>query len=228
MKRNLEMTQRAVPSRRTRLLRLLAWLLLLPLAYLAAALTGGAIPANPAWQAPGEGVTVFVEDNGVHTGIVIPKAALGPQWRAQAAGEGLRDLRYAAQPYLALGWGDRAFYLETPRWRDLRPATALAALVGSDRTVLHVEHVAVPVPSHSVRRLVLRPQEFARLVDRLAATQAVGAPVPGYGRHDLFYPARGRYSAITTCNAWTGEVLRAAGVRMGRWTPFSFQVMAWL
>lgn len=42
----------------------------------------------------------------------------------------------------------------------------------------------------------------------------------GYGASDVFYEARGCYSAFCTCNTWTGSTLRSAGIRMASWTPF--------
>ncbi len=200
---------------------------LLPLAYLIAALGGSILPANAGWRAPATGMRIFIEDNGVHTGIAVPKDALGPEWRVILAGQGVRDRRHLAHPWLAIGWGDRAFYIDTPTWRDLSPATALAALVGSDRTVLHVEHIAAPVAGRSVRAVTLRPAEFARLQAALRDQFAPGAAASGYAGHDVFHPARGHYDAIRTCNAWTAGMLRRAGVRVGRWTPFSFGVMWW-
>jgi hypothetical protein len=41
----------------------------------------------------------------------------------------------------------------------------------------------------------------------------------------MFYEANGPYSAFYTCNSWTGEALRAAGVKTGLWTPLSQSVM---
>lgn len=187
-----------------------------------------------AWRAPGgearaaSGIAVFVEDNGIHTGIVMPKALFPAEVRARFAAADLADPRYARHGWVAVGWGDRAFYVETPEWRDLKPATVLRAAFGSDRVVLHVEHVPAPVAGVAVRRVVLRPDQARRLAAFVAATLGEGPAVRGYGGWDAFYPARGRYSAIRTCNAWTGEALRAAGVPMGRWTPFSGTVMWWL
>jgi hypothetical protein len=48
----------------------------------------------------------------------------------------------------------------------------------------------------------------------------------GYGPADVFYEARGPYNVFFTCNEWTGAALRAAGIRMGRWTPLSQSVTA--
>ena len=50
----------------------------------------------------------------------------------------------------------------------------------------------------------------------------------GYERSDAFYPASGGYSALRTCNEWTAQGLRAAGVKMGAWAPVPWGVMRWL
>jgi uncharacterized protein (TIGR02117 family) len=80
-----------------------------------------------------------------------------------------------------------------------------------------------------IRTLVLRPDEYRRLAAFIRRSFA-GRPAHrhGYGGWDVFYDARGTYSAVRTCNAWTGEALRHAGVRMGSWTPFPYTVMRWL
>ncbi len=192
-----------------------------------AGLAGGAIPVNAGWREPAEGVEIFVESNGIHTGIVVPKAAAGVDWRGLARGEHLADPRYAGHGHLAIGWGERNFYLATPTWWDVRPATVLAAAVGSDDTLLHVEHVARPVAGPDVRRVLLRPEEYRRLTAFIRGYMAVGAPVKGYGAYDVFYPSNRRYSAVDDCNAWTGEALAAAGVRVGAWTPFPGTVLWW-
>ena len=197
-------------------------------AYAAAGMIGGALPANAGWRPPEHGVRIFIEDNGVHTGIVVPKRAAGVEWRTLVRAEHLADPRYAGHAFLSFGWGDRAFYENTPRWADVEPAILLSAALGSDETVLHVDHVPAPAAGPTVRAVLLRPEEYRRLatfIRRSFAADPRGGP--GYGGWDAFYAARGRYSALRTCNNWTGEALRHAGVRVGRWTPFSFTVMAW-
>lgn len=198
------------------------------LLYVAAGLTGGAIPSNRGWTEPAEGVTIWVETNGIHTGVVVPKVAAGIDWRPLIPPGDLRDRRYGAYPYAAFGWGERAFFLETPTWADVRPAVVLAAALGSARTLMHVEHLPRPHEGVDVRRVVLRMEEYRRLAAYIRLSFAEHpAHLPGYGAYDAFYEARGRYSAVATCNAWTGDALRSAGVRVGRWTPFPWSVMAW-
>ncbi len=201
----------------------------LPFAWLVAGAIGGAIPANAGWRPPARGVTIWVESNGVHTAIIMPKQAAGIDWRRLARPEDLADPRHAAWDHIAIGWGERKFYLETPTWAQVRPATLLAAAIGSDDTLVHIEHLPRPVAGDGVRALVLRPAEYRRLAHYIAASIAPGGErLHGYAGYDAFYGGRGRYDAIRTCNDWTGAALRHAGVRMGLWTPFPATVMQWL
>lgn len=208
--------------------RVVAALAVLVLAYSAAGLVGGAIPANAGWRPPASGVTIYIESNGVHTGVIVPKLAAGVDWRGLARPEHLRDPRYAGYDHLGFGWGEQAFYLETPTWADVRLWTVAAAAIGSRRTLMHIDHLPVPRLEDNVRAVVLRPEEYRRLAAFIRSGFVPGGRrYPGYGPYDAFYESRGRYSALRTCNAWTGEALRAAGVRVGRWTPFPVTVLGW-
>lgn len=197
--------------------------------YLVAGAIGGAIPVNRAWAPPKQGITIWVESNGIHTGIIVPKVAAGVDWRPLLRPQHLADPRFARWSHASFGWGERAFYLETPTWADVRPATVAAAALGSDRTLVHVDHVPPPRRTGpDVRAIVLRPAEYRRLAAYLRASFA-DRPTPerGYYKRDAFYTARGQYSAVHTCNAWTGRALAAAGVKVGWWTPFPQTVLHW-
>jgi uncharacterized protein (TIGR02117 family) len=208
--------------------RLTTGLALLVLGYAAAGMVGGSIPANAAWVQPADGVRIFVEDNGIHTGIVMPVSAAGIDWRGTFPASDLADPRYAGFDHVAIGWGDRAFYVETPTWADINPAVVLRAAIGGSRTVLHVEHVPAPATGKAVRAIVLTPDQYRRLAAFVRDTIGPGGKVAGgYGPDDVFYDARGTYSALSTCNEWTGRALRHAGVRVGAWTPFPVTVIGW-
>ncbi|NYT41130.1 TIGR02117 family protein [Sphingomonas sp. R-74633] len=192
--------------------------------YLAAAGLGAGLATNSGREPPTEGVRIYVADNGVHTDLILPVDA----FRDFARPEHLADPRYGAEPYLAFGWGNRDFYLHTAKWTDVNAWRVGKALVGAGSTVLHVAHVPEPRAGGSVRTLLLRPEEYRRLVDHVRGTVAAGPVVRGYGARDAFYSAKGGYSALTTCNEWTGRGLRKAGVPMGIWTPMTWGVMLWL
>lgn len=186
------------------------------------------MPSNAAWAPPEEGITLYIESNGIHTGIVMPKVAAGVDWRPMFPAGDLRDPRYGAHDHVSIGWGERDFYLQTPTWADLKLSTIVAAAIGSDRTLLHVDHVPRPVADGAVRRLVVRPAEYRRLAAYVRASLVPdGERHHGYYRYDAFYEARGRYSALRTCNTWIGDALRFANVRVGAWTPLSYTVMWW-
>lgn len=211
------------------LARALAIFLLIPYVYALVALIGGLIPVNTGWAPPADGITIHVETNGIHTGIVMPVRSPVFDWSRIAPAADLSDPRRAGS-HIAIGWGERDFYLNTPDWSQARPATILRAVTGSDRTLMHVDHGAAPAPGPGVKAIVLTPDQYRRLVafivDRFALTpDGRAVPVRGYGPADIFYAARGHYDAIDNCNEWTGAALRHAGVRVGAWTPISAAVM---
>lgn len=220
-----------------RALRALAWLgALIAAALLAILLTawiGSSIPRNPHWSEPaaGEpgGVEIMVGTNGVHTELVLPVVTPGKDWRGDFP---VTDIPASDQPYshVAVSWGEREVFLNTPTWADLRPSTALRAMISGD-ALLHVSHYVRPAPGPNNRPLRLTAAEYARLVARIEA-----AVVPldrrtkhhGYFDNDVFYDAPGRYHWRNTCNQWTSDTLAAAGVKTGWWTPFAGGVMKWV
>jgi uncharacterized protein (TIGR02117 family) len=201
------------------------------LAYFAAMIVLGLMPANAGWVEAEEGVVVFVNTNGVHTGIGMPVANEVMDWRPLMPAAHLKVP--IAADYVFVGYGHRGFYLDTESWADLSPALALDAAFGQGATLVHVDHVQAPGEGPEQRALTLSREEYRRLVAFVRARftlDAAGRTIPllgrGYGEHDMFYEAEGGYSLWLTCNEWTGRALRAAGVRMGFWTPLEQAVMS--
>ncbi|WP_439469196.1 DUF2459 domain-containing protein [Blastomonas fulva] len=218
-----------------RLRSILGWLLLVAgLAFLAGE-AGGLIGTNRDWREPDDGITIYVETNGFHTGFILPAQAEGIDWHALFPPTDLGDMRYhatGATDHVAISWGERDFYLATPRWQDLDPATMARAAIGSDATLVHIYHMTRPLEGRYARRLVISHAAYRTLAARLMqdiAQPETGPlePIPGYGGDDVFYQARGRYSLVNSCNVWTGDHLRAIGVRVGAWTPAEHHVMRW-
>jgi uncharacterized protein (TIGR02117 family) len=213
-------------------LRIVAGIVALPLLYFAAALFLGLVPANVSFRQPAEGITIYVRSNGVHTDIVMPKFNAEMDWRPYADPAHLRDPRWGQADHVAIGYGNREFYLNTPTWADLSLGTAFRAMLGGGTTLLHVEHIDRPRTEAMQRPIRLAPDQYRRLVGFIRERFKLGPdgrpiPVPdgGYGSYDAFYEANGGFSAILNCNEWTGRALRTAGVRMGLWTPMEQSVM---
>lgn len=174
-----------------------------------------------------EEVAIYILTNGVHTDIVVPARSEQMDWT--------QKIRYAhtvaadsTYEYLAMGWGDKGFYLETPTWADLKASTAFNAAFGLSTTAIHTTYYRrLPENEHCKKIMISKPQ-FARLTSYLTNSfqqDADGQVMPiatnaQYGKTDAFYEAKGRYSMLHTCNTWANNGLKHSGLRCCLWTPF--------
>jgi uncharacterized protein (TIGR02117 family) len=191
---------------------------------------------DPALWPPAPGsktVTVFVISHGYHAGIALPRALAGEV----AARDGWPAFgrvteRFAAYPWLEVGWGDEGFYREVPTIASLNVGSALRALLRpGNPSVVHVVGLQAEPPAvfrHSdVVRLDLSEAGFARLAAKVDATffRAPGGGQPhelGPGLYgpSLFYRAVGTFHLFNVCNHWIADLLDAAGIPTVRalWT----------
>ena len=185
-------------------------------------------PANarPAGDAPGD-VQAWVLSNGVHTDYVFPIRSATVDWLQVFP---LKDFK-APPPdaeFIAIGWGDREFYLNTPTWGDLTAARAFGALSGGNRALMHVSYLRRNQLGRGAYSLPLSQAQYAQLAGYVRAALPSGQATPIAGAHydsqDAFYEAEGGYNLFETCNTWTGRGLRRSGVTVSRWTPFDFTV----
>ena len=169
---------------------------------------------------------VLVLAGPIHTDIAIPidEATRERFGFLRAAGVPIDD---PAARWLLFGWGGRAFYLETPTWRDLRPGPVARALT-VDRAVLHVDVLGeVAVPQEGVRAYAVDATARERLETAILASFDVRGgrpaviPDKGYGVTDRFFEATGWFNLFGGCNTWTAAMLREAGLTTGWWTPLS-------
>jgi uncharacterized protein (TIGR02117 family) len=190
---------------------------------------GSSIPRNGEWREPERGVEIMVGTNGVHTELVMPLVTPEKDWRRDFP---VADLAQAQRDYthVAVSWGEREVFLNTPTWWDLSPVTVLRIAGVGGEGLLHVAHYVRPAPSDDFRPLMVTPGQYRRLVAAIDRSLPRGQRVryDGYGPHDVFYEAPGEYTVTNTCNQWTSDVLAEAGVRTGWWTPFAGGVMKWV
>lgn len=223
--------------------RIAARLMLWPLAalvslvtlFLLAAWIGSSIPRNPDWRETDQGIAVMIESNGVHTGIVMPVVTPVHDWRATFPSAGQSREGDSWMPtHIAVGWGEKEVFLNTPTWGDLKLSTVLRIAFRGGPGLMRVSHYVNPQPSPDHRVLILRREEYARLV--LAVLAALPPQPPGTPRQTYVsfdpasrnYDAAGRYTLANTCNQWVSDTLAMAGVRIGRFTPLAGGVMKWI
>lgn len=164
---------------------------------------------------PSTAVTVYLVDNGFHTDLALPAAALAGHPAGVAAAAVSR------QPWVMVGYGDRRFFIEQGL-SARRVLDGLRALFMPDNpSVLRFDGLrAAPdrIYADGVKPIRLSPQGLAALVARVDASLARGpggAPVPVAGAVDpdsAFFAARAPFSLIHLCNHWTGELLNAGGL----------------
>ena len=226
------------PERRRRslirkaVLSIVAGLLGPPLLYVIAGFGLALIPVNGDYTEPAEGIEIFLVSNGIHVDFVVPAETAVMSWTRELPpreSPGAIDGR----SHLALGWGSRAFYLETPTWADLKLSTAVEAVFWPGASVMHVEYMeAPPLPGDSCRKVRLSADGYGRLCAYLEGSfrrdpggGVILIPGKGYGDADSFYEAEGRYHAFYTCNSWTRRGLLACGAPAPLWSPFAWGVM---
>lgn len=178
--------------------------------------SGCATPANRGdaptleTQAPHH---IYVVRHGWHTGIVVRAAEVpADAWPAR------RD--FADAEFLEVGWGDREYYQASDPtiWLGLR------ALLWPTPGVLHVAAFSGLVEryfaAHAIVELRVAPHGFARLVAAIGTSHeldASGRPIPlGPGLYGTsrFYASREAFHLFRTCNVWTANILREAGVNV--------------
>jgi uncharacterized protein (TIGR02117 family) len=200
--------------------------------YLVAAVVLGLLPANRGFAPAPDGIEIWFTSNGFHVDVILPMSAAGIDWASWCPPDAFGG---APAEHIAFGWGDREFYLQTPSFADVRPLTALRAVLWSSDTLLHVTYVDDVSRLAGRRGVALAPDAYRQLAAYIAATfrrdqagRPLRRPERGYGARDAFYEAVGTYSPIETCNEWLAAGLRQAGIRTGWWAPFTFGITAHL
>lgn len=208
---------------------ILAGLVLALLLFALGGWIGSSIPRNSGWTQPADGIEIMVGTNGVHTELVMPLVTPEKDWRADFPASDL-PMPDRGFTHVAVSWGEKEVFLNTPTWGDLSPKTVLRIAGVGGEGLLHVAHYVRPAPSGDFRPLKLTPAQYRRLVAGIERALPRGERVryPGYGPQDVFYDAPGHYTATNTCNQWTSDRLAEAGVRTGWWTPFAGGVMKWV
>lgn len=166
---------------------------------------------------------VFISTNGVHLDIILPLENIN--------NELLKKLEILPQTkYLAFGWGDKQFYINTPEWKDLTFKTAYKALFLKSETAMHVTCYQNSYPSW--RKLKLCNSQLDSLNSYIEKSflktdngRLQKIAVPGYNETDAFYAAKGSFSLLKTCNIWVNKALKVTGVETSVWSPFDLGVI---
>lgn len=178
-------------------------------------------------------VEIFILTNGVHTDIVMPVTSSQMDWAAKIPYNNTQaaDSTYK---YIAIGWGDKGFYLETPNWSDLKASVALKAATGLSTTAIHATYYKKMKEGDDCKSIKISKEQYQRLISFIGKSFQVDSSGnflviktnANYGTNDAFYEANGSYSIIQTCNTWANSALKTSGQRCCYWTPSSSAIFS--
>lgn len=209
----------------------LSLLLLYGLGVLAGALLPASLDQQAASPEDASG-SIFLVDNGYHVELCLP---------ADSAPDELLEQLYLLHPelsperppeYLQIGWGDRVFYPGTPSLSQLDIIPTVRAILLPTQAAMRISwYYSPPAESETVSKIPVNEAQTKRLYafvassymyDGLADVKLVTLPErlidPAF-ENSIFITASGTYSLLYTCNNWTNQALKQAGIPTRLWTP---------
>jgi uncharacterized protein (TIGR02117 family) len=172
-------------------------------------------------------IEIYISTNGVHTDIVMPVKSSIINWSHIVLFKHTKNAD-TSLPYIATGWGDKSFFLDTPTWADLKFSTAFNASFGLNATAMHTTFCIQPRESANCKKIILSNNQYQRLTQFISSSFSSDEKgeykniitLANYNRNDAFYDANGRYSLFYTCNTCANNALKSCGQKACWWTPF--------
>ena len=182
------------------------------------------INANPS---NAKEIAIYIMTNGVHTDIIVPAVSAEMNWTKEISYQNTLEADSTYQ-YLAMGWGDKKFYLETPEFSDLKLSNGLRAISGLSTSAMHTTYYKNIQEDTSCRKIMISKMQYEQLIDYILNSfkkDETGHLIKvkssvHYDIGDAFYEAKGSYSIFKTCNTWANAALKACGQKSCLWTIF--------
>ena len=199
-------------------------IILIPVVYLLLSLILTFIPVNNKENDEDKYKSIYLNSNGVHLNIIIPKNEIDTKL--------LDGLKYDKEDnYFSFGWGDKNFYLKTPTWSDLTFKNTFLALFINSSALIHLNRyhsiqkdwVEIKVDQNQLDKInlyIYRSFYFDSLDKKVLLINK------GYSNNDDFYEATGNFSCFKTCNSWVNSGLKESDIKACVWTPFDFGLLS--
>ncbi|QDW27791.1 TIGR02117 family protein [Pedobacter sp. KBS0701] len=172
-------------------------------------------------------VAIYIMTNGVHTDIVVPAVSAEMNWTKEISYQNTLEAD-SSYRYLAMGWGDKKFYLETPEFSDLKLSNGLRAISGLSTSAMHTTYYKNIREDASCKKIMISRAQYKQLIGYILNSFKNGATGRlisvksniHYDIGDAFYEAKGSYSIFKTCNTWANAALNSCDQRSCLWTIF--------
>lgn len=184
-----------------------------------AALWTWTAPGDPArWTpAPGRpGVELSLLDNGFHTDLAVPRAAL--EARAGPLADAVRSL--PAGDWILIGWGDARFYVDQSPMTDRLPDGARAFFKPGNASVIMLDPAQQDPRAYAEdgrQTFIVSRAGFDAMADHIEASLDLRSGAPRLasaraGDDARFFASHENFWIGHLCNHWTAGVLNAAGL----------------
>lgn len=207
-----------------KVIKYIFYLLLIPFSYLIVSLVLSAITIDRKEDINSiPDNIIYLASNGVHLDIVIPKESIDSTLLSHL-------IHKPGDNYLAFGWGDEEFYLNTPTWADLSFVIAFKALFLNGPSLIHITRyrktqnhwIEVKLTESELRKLnIYLYQTF----DLNKNGEVLLIKNKGYSSRDNFYKAKESFTFYKTCNSWVNTGFKQSGLKSCLWTPFDIGLM---
>lgn len=176
-------------------------------------------------QDNGQDVAIYILTNGVHTDIVVPVHTAFADWSSMVPYSNTH-LTDTTAGYLALFWGDKGFYLQTPTWADLKFSVAFKAATGLSSSAMHATYYQAMREGKDCHKILISSAQYQHLISFVKESfrhttdgQFINIKTnANYSKADAFYEAVGSYSLFYTCNTWANQALKSCGQKAALWT----------
>ncbi|MDJ0515152.1 MAG: DUF2459 domain-containing protein [Trichodesmium sp. MO_231.B1] len=176
------------------------------------------------------GIPIYIYNTGIHTDILVPVKTKIWDWQQYL------NLKLIVNPsvsinYLAFGFGDRAYFLETYTGTSLPIVTSFQALFLPTPSAMRVLAYQNVPQQYEIKCAIITQSNYYRLMEFINDSFQFDAQG---NRRSLtidpnyrvgFYAAKDTYSILRACNDWTAEALRLAGVKTPLWSGLSSSIM---
>ncbi|MEM1167902.1 MAG: DUF2459 domain-containing protein [Cyanobacteria bacterium P01_H01_bin.35] len=177
-----------------------------------------------------KGIPIYIYNTGIHTDILVPTKTKSWDWQEYL------NLKLIANPsasinYLAFGFGDRAYFLETYTGTSLPIVTTFKALFLPTPSAMRVLAYKNIPQQYEIKCVMISQYNYLMLMEFINDSFQFDAQG---NRRSLtidpnyrvgFYAAKDTYSILRACNDWTAEALRLAGVKTPLWSGLSRSIM---
>ena len=174
---------------------------------------------------------ICIANTGIHSNILVPTENDAYNWRNYLSINKIGIDAVNDYKYLSFGWGDKDFYMTISSISDFDLYTIFKAVFLPTSSVMYVRGYQSLPQNIEVKCIYTDKANYLQLTKFIEASFKLDRNHRkiriGNGNTSTagFYAAKGNYSILKTCNAWTGDALRKADINTPLWDSLSFAIM---